>query len=269
MEAKIKETLGETLHQACENNDLNEIKTYIAHQQATNPSYKPPLPEIMYTATGKDNVSIIQYCIENGTTVTDNVLKKILICRAKKTYIYLLDAKAVNVNHYIPWFGDILTNVATADDMEWAKLCLEHGADPNRHLYEEHKSMLAAVAELASVEMAKLLIEHGARVKGSGAIVMAAEEGKLDMVELLLENGADVDEVGIEHPTDERYREDMGSALHRAVFAGRRDVVRVLIGRGADVGLKDPMGRTAGDLAGERGDEEILGMLRDAEGVGK
>ena len=47
--------------------------------------------------------------------------------------------------------------------------------------------------------MAELLIEYGAKVQGSGAIVMAAEEGKVEMVRSLLGKGADVDEIGIEH----------------------------------------------------------------------
>lgn len=267
MEAQIKATLGEELHQTCEDGDLDTILKHISRRRAANPSYKPPFPEMMYTAAGKDNLNVVKYCLENGAAVTDNVMQKVLISRAKNTYIYFLESQAVEVDHYIPWFGDILSNVATDDDFEWAKICLSHGANPNKNLYEEHKTILAAVAELASVEMAALLVENGAHVKGSGAIVMAAEEGKLKMVEILLENGADIDEIGIEHPTDERYREDMGSALHRAVNGGHRDVVRFLIEKGADVGLKDLLGRTPMDLALARNKEELVEMLKGADAV--
>lgn len=151
--------------------------------------------------------------------------------------------------------------------MEWTSLCLQHGANPNLNLVDEHKSLLAAVAELASVDIARLLIERGgATVKGSGAIVMAAEEGKLDMVQLLLEKGADVNEVGIEHPTDPRYHEDVGSALHRAVWGKKEEVVRFLLGvEGVDLRLKDGLGRTAMQLAEEGGDKEIIEMLRQKE----
>ena len=76
---------------------------------------------------------------------------------------------------------------------------------------------------------------------------------------MLLGHGADIDEIEIEHLTDERYIEDMGSALHRVVGAGRRDMVKYLIERGADVDSKDVMGRTPMDVPKARNDEELLG----------
>ena len=264
MEAKIKTKLGEELHQACQDGTLDTVQRYVSQQQAVDPSYKPPLQEMLYAATGKDNLEVATYCLDNGAAVTDDLLKKILICRAKSIYIACIDSKKVDINHYIPWYGDILSNVATANDLDWAKLCLEHGADPNLNLYEEHKSILAAAAELASLEMVTLLVENRAHVKGSGAIIMAAEEGKFGVVQYLLDHGADINEIGIEHPTDPRYKEDMGSALHRAVYAGHRDIVEYLIKQGADLNLKDEMGRTPIDLARTRRDESIERLLKDA-----
>ena len=264
MEAKIKSTLGDTLHEACQNGNLNDIQTYISHQRATNPTYNPPYQEILYAAITNDNLPIAKYCLENHAHASDDILKKILICRAKNIYIYLLSCAQVDINHYIPWYGDILSNAATANDLTWTRLCLDHGADPNLNLVDEHKSILAAAAELASVDMVALLIDGGAQVKGSGAIVMAAEEGKGDVVRYLLDHGADVDEMGIEHPTDERYREDVGSALHRAAYAGHCEVVELLVGRGANLDLRDLSGRTAMDLAVDRGNERVMEVLRGA-----
>lgn len=267
MEAKIKTKLGEELHQACQDGNFDAVRSYVSQQQALDPSYKPPLQEMLYTATGKDNIKIATYCLENGAAVTDDLLKKLLICRAKAIYTACIDSKKVDVNHYIPWYGDILSNAATANDLEWAKLSLEHGADPNLNLYEEHKSILAAAAELASLEMVTLLVENKAHVKGSGAIVMAAEEGKFGVVKYLLDHGADINEIGIEHPTDPRYKEDMGSALHRAVNAGHRDIVDYLIKQEANLNLKDEMGRTPMGLARTRKDESIEKLLKDAGAV--
>lgn len=115
------------------------------------------------------------------------------------------------------------------------------------------------------MEMAALLIKHGARVIGSGAIVMAAEEGKMEMVKMLLDEGADINEIGIEHPTDPRFKEDMGSALHRAVDGGHEATVSFLLERGADVRLKDPMERTPAALARENGNERIVEMLSERD----
>lgn len=263
MEAKIKATLGDELHQACEDGDLDTIVEYIRLQKAENHSCKPPLPEILYTATSKDRLNVIRYCLDNGTVVTHTIMQQLLICRAKKTYLFFLESKAVDVDYYIPWFGDILSNAATEDDLEWAELCLAHGADPNRNLVDEHKSILAAVAELGSVQMATLLVANGAQVKGSGALVLAAKEGKLHMVQYLLDQGADVDEIGIEHPTDKRYEEVVGSALHRAAYRGHEDIARVLLEKGANVELKDMMGRTALDLAHAGKHEKLEALLSE------
>ncbi|KAI4129291.1 MAG: hypothetical protein LQ338_002300 [Usnochroma carphineum] len=260
----IPPALPEDLHSACLNDDLPTLSALLSQRRTANPTYSPPFPSIFYTATRHDRLTIAQYCIDNKTPITPEVMKIALINRSKAVYTYLLDSESVDVDYYIPWFGDILSNVALRNDLEWARLCLSHGADPNKNLVDEHKSVLAAVAESeeGSVEMAELLTEYGARVKGSGAIVMAAEVGNMDMVRFLMEKGADVNEMGIEHPTDPRYEEDVGTALHRAVVGGHRDIVKLLLEKGADTGLTDLMGRTPLDLAREKADEGISDMLQ-------
>ena len=101
---------------------------------------------------------------------------------AKKIFIYLLENRVININHTICYFGDVLSNAAIASDFEWTRLCLEYGADPNTSLVDEYESVLAAVAsQKASIPMVQLLLSHGAKLQGSGAIILAAEEGKLEI----------------------------------------------------------------------------------------
>ena len=261
MEAKTKVEMGDLLYDACQKGDLEAVKRTISQLKASNPAYQPPYPSILQAATSKDRTQVVKYCLDHRTPVTSQVLKIVRIAKAKDVYKLLLDTNAIDVNHYIPWFGDILSNAATHDDFEMATICLSHGADPNANLVDEHMSILAAVAEQASVGMARLLLKHGARLRGSGAIVMAAEAGKLEMVSMLLEEGADVNEVGIEHPTDPRFKEDMGTALHRAVAEGHEEVVRFLLEHGAVVSLEDPMGRTSLALAKDKGNDVIYSLL--------
>ena len=263
MDTKLQASMGYELYDACISGSLNAVTASLAQSKAADPSFSPPLSTILYAAASKDHVKIVKYCLENGAAVTPDVMQILFINRARETYIFFLESKAVDINYYIPWWGDILSNVARRDDLDWAKLCLDRGADPNQNLVDEHKSILAAVAELGSVEMAALLIRHGAQVKGSGAIVMAAEEGKLDMMKLLLNQGADINEVGIEHPTDPRFKEDMGSALHRAVEAGHEEVVKFLLDRGADVNLNDVMRRTPLALAEANKNRGMIELLKE------
>lgn len=259
----MKASLGNELYKACSEGNLDAVVAIISRSKLVNPSCMPPFSSMMDTAASKDRVSIVKYCLDNGAVVTPDIMRTVLINRPKETYLLFLDTEAVEINYYIPWFGDILSEVAKRDNFEWTKLCLSRGANPNENLVDEHTSLLAAVAELASVEMAALLIEHGAHVKGSGAIVMAAEEGKLDMVKLLLDKGADINEIGIEHPTDPRYKEDMGSALHRAVVGEHEEVVKFLMDNGADVNLKDVMGRTPLALAQGKNNTAIVALLKE------
>lgn len=61
---------------------------------------------------------------------------------------------------------------------------------------------------------------------------MAAQEGKLEMLKMLLDEGADINEIGVEDPTDPRNKEDMGTALHRAEEGRCKDIINFLLERG-------------------------------------
>ncbi|KAI4194050.1 MAG: hypothetical protein LQ350_008010 [Teloschistes chrysophthalmus] len=218
---------------------------------------------MLYTATRHDRVNIAKYCLDHSARVDAEIMMILLINRAEAVYELFLDTHAVDVNYFIPHFGDILSDLAMANDFDWVRLCLSHGADSNRNIVDEYKPVLAAVAESehGSVEMLRLLIDNGAVVKGSGALLMAAEEGKMGMVRFLIERGADVDEMGIHHPMDPRFDEDVGTPLHKAAYNGHVHIVRFLTEMGADVELRDGMGRTAIDLAKDRGHDDVVKIL--------
>ena len=252
------------LPRACARGDSSSVTALISRLQTSEPSYNPPFQSMLYSATNHDRVNVAKYCVEHGAAISSEIMNILLIARSKAVYEFFLNTKIVDVNFWIPNFRDVLSVVARKNVFEWARLCLSHGVDPNMNSVDRRMSILASVAEFerGSVEMAALLIEHGAKVNGSCAIVMAAEEGKLDMVGLLLEKGAGIDEVGIEHPMDPRYIEDVGSALHRAVVGGHSDIVKFLLEKGANMDLKDGLGRTALELAEESGNHRILEMLK-------
>ena len=274
MAASSRQTTGEEpmdkttvlepeLQATCADGNLEALKVILSRRKEADPTYKVAWSAIMYVAASKDDTRILSYCLDEGANVTAEVVRAIWVCKSKEAYTLILNRNCVDVNYYIPWVGDILGESATEDNIEWVELCLQHGADPNKNLCnDQHMSVLAAVAEQASLEMAKILVKAGAKIKGSGCIVMAAQEGKLDMVQFFLENGADINEIGIAHPQDVRYEEDMGTALHRAVFGGHEDVVRFLVDHGADLNLEDPKGRKASDTARATGNAEMIDFLR-------
>ena len=125
---------------------------------------------------------------------------------------------------------------------------------------------MVAAAEVASLPMVRLLVSYGAKVARSGAAVMAAEAGKLDVVLFLLEKGADVNEMSTEHLVNRvNSWEEMGTPVQRAVaggFAGE-EMVRALVEMGADLKMRDRLGRSVMELATKKGNSRILEVLKD------
>lgn len=150
--------------------------------------------------------------------------------------------------------------------IDWVKFCLEHGANPNHNLIRGRHA-LAGAASKGNIEMVDLLLQHGARLESIYALVEAAIEGHLEMVKYLLLNGADIDEVRIKGPAGDECYEEMGNSLHHAAILGYTEMALFLIDAGANIHLKDLMGRTAEDLALEKNHTEILNALHQKMGT--
>lgn len=113
------------------------------------------------------------------------------------------------------------------------------------NIYGDRKR--AAVAYACSdgdFEMVKRLVESGANINsskkyshvtgeylGATALEIAASKGNLALVKYLVEHGAEINKV-TDYPM---------SALHAAVENNRYDVTKYLIGKGADVSLKNEL----------------------------
>jgi ankyrin repeat protein len=76
---------------------------------------------------------------------------------------------------------------------------------------------------------------------------------------LLLDHGADVD----------AKREDQWTALHDASYFGYFDIVKALLERGANVDERNDEGRTPFQLAGMRGEQEIMRLLSEYRARGE
>ncbi len=81
----------------------------------------------------------------------------------------------------------------------------------------------------------------------------AAHIGNINQVKVLLESGTNVDSV------DNSFRM---TALQRAAISGRREIVELLIAKGAKVNAKNEEGKTPLDIAVDRGYTEIAELLR-------
>lgn len=80
----------------------------------------------------------------------------------------------------------------------------------------------------------------------------------MEMTEWLLEMGADIDEMPVEDEGTWARREEFGSPLHWAAEGKNWDIVKQLLEKGADKGLKDTQGRTVLERGGN---DEVLRRL--------
>jgi hypothetical protein len=143
-----------------------------------------------------------------------------------------------------------------------AKFFLANGAQIDDNL------VLQAAGYCPTSFMA-LLLAHGTGLQQTGALHLAAGLGRVEMVSYLLDNGAEVNKyMPLDFIGD--YREpplDLGYPLHHSVYGGKIDVVRVLIEKGADPGLRTAGGRDASRVlkesaeVGNRARQEIEQIL--------
>ena len=111
--------------------------------------------------------------------------------------------------------------------------------------------------ELTNVEIAEMLLSHGAdpsirAVASDTLLSYAAQDGCNKTVLMLLKNGENVNHPNLDYG---------GTALISATKNERKEVIKTLLANGADVSIKDVMGKTAADYAK---DEETRKLLEAA-----
>lgn len=132
--------------------------------------------------------------------------------------------------------------------------------DVNARFGGDGDTALHRAAARGQVEAVKLLLERGANVnalddEGTTPLILASYRGHAEVAKLLLERGAAVD------AQEMRYRL---SSLTHAVGRNDAELVKLLLGHGADPMLKAADGRTALDRAEANGAREIVALLKGA-----
>lgn len=142
----------------------------------------------------------------------------------------LLIAAGANVDHAMSY-------AVIMDNLEWAKLLADNGADLNRWLNDEHNYLISA-AITNNLQMLRFLLSRGADpdagdINGSTALVHASLNGLTYIAEALVESGADVN----------RMNNYGDTPLSVATAHGRQEIAEFLIAKGAD--LSDAMLRAS------------------------
>jgi len=153
-----------------------------------------------------------------------------------------------------------LVAATKGNHVDAARALITAGADVNAKDDIQDSAYLYAGAR-GHDDILLLTLENGADLTstnrfGGTALIPASERGLLSTVEILLEAGVDPNHVNNLNWT----------ALHEAIVLGDGsstyvDVVRTLIGGGADVGIPDGDGVLPVDLAKARGYDAVVAEL--------
>lgn len=140
--------------------------------------------------------------------------------------------------------------------LDLVSLLLSHGAYVDAKNKYGQTALTEAVSN-GSLDIVRLLLERSPDVNarygpGISALHLAAYKGDAEAVEALLSKGADPNAVDADGTT----------ALFHAIESCKSGIVRALLQRGAWVNIKNKRGETPLTLAKERGDEEVLKLLR-------
>jgi hypothetical protein len=139
-------------------------------------------------------------------------------------------------------------------DLRSARAWLKAGLPPDFVADRIGTGLMIAAWE-GNIPMMELFHAHGADVNATNAlneqaIMHAAWKGHAEAVRWLLARGAHLNRDGLQW-----------SALHYAVFAGRKDVALFLIEHGADVNARSTNGSSPLMMAAREGQEELAQVL--------
>jgi hypothetical protein len=255
---RIANQLGPELYTACVRNDVAEVE---ALTSTTTPNWSAA---VIAAATG-EATDVAAYCLRDKrkTGIKDSALRWVLEDESlDPAYRFLVESNFIDVNHDIDRQGSLLGVIAGGKDKRHSLMqyMLQKGAIANDTVeMEGDMYALTTAAGRSDPQMVGLLLDYGAQIKGSGALIYAALRGNEDNVQYLLTRGADVNEMV---PLTYYSQEDMGSPLHKAVENGHISAVNILLESGADITLKDAKGRTAADIAAQKGmDANMIARL--------
>jgi len=154
-----------------------------------------------------------------------------------------------------------LKSAAEAGDLDAVKYHLSRGKKINATTAAGHFPLGGAII-YGHIKVVKFLIAHGANVNLKSAygwtpLYLAAWTGNDEIAAVLIDAHARVNT-----KTLQGWNSPNGfSPLHVASECGSLDVVKLLIAAGARVGAKDGDGKTAMEIATERGHMEVVEFL--------
>ena len=271
---------------AAEKGDLEIVRLLVA--SGTPIDAKDPFGRTaLMFAVEQGNAGIVKFLIDSGADTKKKFIgddTTLLAKAASRGYIdvakCLIDAHVrIHEAETIHDEDSALWAAVKAGRPEMVKLLLDYCAFPvysgdhpkldDMSSYFTHVYLLICAAEEKNQEILRLLIDkchnylltnnaYGTQPQklGDCLLVQAAADDHIGIVKLLIEKKAQISRVG--------FRGQRESALAAAARNGNTEIVRFLIGAGANVDDKDQEGFTALMWAAYGGNLEIVKLLHEA-----
>ena len=287
-DVNIRDADGNTLlMQAATYGTAADVDWLLAHGANVNAANNAGHTALMRSVPDLDKIKLL---VEHGADVNVSAAGKtpLMIAagiRSAEDVVGYLIAKGADLKAIDAQGVDAVMTAASAGAAGNVKILLDAGAsgssganirriratlrndkldESTRDRLKKRAEGITALINAAHVDCEKcirLLLDHGADAKartdaGLTALHYAAFQGNLTVVNLLLEAGAPV------NVADDRGLTPLMMAANSRNKSA--EVVRALLGRGADVHAKDEFGRTAADWAQLGARREIIEMLPGA-----
>lgn len=285
----------EELVQACSSGDISNLQTMLAdpnyvqialaHEMRPYNAVRVSIPNLRLLlqsgarsgqwASVKNLIYFAsRHDVPLQTLITSDNLLAALDCGSLDVLTVFVTARPETANLDLGHLGDPLAQALHKQKFDHASYLLAHGANPNSRCagHEGPGYHLRVAAQKLPLKYTTLLLWHGAQVPQSGAVHMAAEKGRVDVLQALFEGAGDDDVV------DERLEPSVGFLSHKhkqqqasetplivATRCGQREAVRWLLERGASVQIQDLQGMTAGMIAAEGKDEDIIALFEESD----
>lgn len=249
--SKNMSTPASTLIEACKSGTVDNVSRQLDVQTA----------EMLKAAMEGNNVPVLEHLINkfknNQPTpwAADYVVTMLAMEKLEHFKLFYEADNAVNMA-YLGHTGNVPGLAVMGQDSEMLKFLFKTGVDPNEAEVLHKPAFDFAISQGFS-DIVGLMLDHGQKVKESNALANALEADKVDIMKLLVEKG------GMDVNAPQKGGDDDASpVLHRAVAKGQTEMVRTLVqDLKADATIKDVNGRTALQIAEEKGDKTILGLL--------
>ena len=235
--------------------------------------------DALHEAIGSFKRQEVQKLLDEGADVEGKIIGTtplMFACRMRDSAVVrLLIERGANVNarsdfQMTPLMNVCCSAVEIRPGFDIVKLLIHKGADINvkNNNGETALRMACRCNSKENAQIAKILLDNGADVNtknldGETALMAAcgnSDREHAQIAKILLDNGADVNAKDLDGKTAL-----MAACGNRSYDEYNEDlvaIVKLLLARGADVNVKDMEGKTAAKVATEKGNYEIVNLLK-------